>query len=180
MCHTAKKESVDVRNRKAAVKDAQIIIADIVGNDVTVNLTDLGTFLFDQERSSLEAYKNILIDVQERQCFYCHNDLHRSMDVDHFIPWSRYPTDLGHNFVLAHPSCNNAKSDYLAAEQHLQLWAERNRSRSDEMAERLQDAGLPSDSLASLRITEWAYEQVEKANGQVWLNNAVFLHLGPT
>ncbi len=24
---------------------------------------------------------------------------------------------------LAHPRCNNAKSDYLAAEQHLQLWA---------------------------------------------------------
>lgn len=144
------------------------------------NLTDLGTFLFDQERSSLDAYKNILIDVQERLCFYCHKDLKQNMDVDHFIPWSRYPTDLGHNFVLAHPTCNNAKSDYLAAEQHLQSWAERNRTRSDELAERLKDAGLPSDSLASLRITEWAYEQVEKAKGQVWLNDAVFLHLGPT
>lgn len=143
------------------------------------NLTDLGTFLFDQERSSLDAYKNILIDVQERQCFYCHKELQRSMDVDHFIPWSRYPTDLGHNFVLAHSSCNNAKSDYLAAEQHLRSWAEPNRSRSEEMAERLQDAGLPSDSLASIRITEWAYEQVEKANGQVWVNDSVFLHLGP-
>ena len=144
------------------------------------NLTDLGTFLFDQERSSLNAYKNILIDVQERQCFYCHKDLQRSMDVDHFIPWSRYPTDLGHNFVLAHPRCNNAKSDYLAAEQHLQSWSERNRTRSEELAERLTDAGLPADSSASLRITEWAYEQVEKAKGQVWLNDTVFLHLGPT
>jgi hypothetical protein len=35
--------------------------------------------------------------------------------VDHFIPWSRYPADLGHNFVLAHDRCINAKSDYLAA-----------------------------------------------------------------
>lgn len=144
------------------------------------NLTDLGTFLFDQERSSLDAYKSILIDVQERKCFYCHRDLQRNMDVDHFIPWSRYPADLGHNFVLAHPRCNKAKSDYLAAEQHLQSWTERNRTNSDEMAERLKDAGLPSDSLASLRITEWAYDQVEKANGQVWLNGEVFLHLGAT
>lgn len=143
------------------------------------NLADLGTFLFDQERSSLDAYKYVLIDVQDRQCFYCHKDLKQSMDVDHFIPWSRYPTDLGHNFVLAHPRCNNAKSDYLAAEQHLQSWAERNRSRSAEMVERLSDAGLPSDSSASLRITEWAYEQVEKANGQVWVTNAVFQHLQP-
>ena len=102
------------------------------------------------------------------------------VDVDHFIPWSRYPTDLGHNFVLVHPRCNNAKSAYLAAEQHLQSWADRNRTRSEELAERLQDAGLPSESSASIRITEWAYERVEKADGQVWLNDAVFLHLGPT
>lgn len=142
------------------------------------NLTDLGTFLFDQERSSLDAYKNILIDMQERQCFYCHEDLQRSMDVDHFIPWSRYPTDLGHNFVLAHPRCNNAKSDHLAAEQHLKSWAERNHTRSVELAERLRDAGLPSDSSASLRVTEWAYEQVEKANGQVWVQTSLFQHLG--
>ena len=36
------------------------------------------------------------------------------MSVDHFISWSRYTTDLGHNFVLAHPGCNSQKSDYLA------------------------------------------------------------------
>jgi 5-methylcytosine-specific restriction endonuclease McrA len=144
------------------------------------NITDLGTFLFDQERSSLDAYKSILIDVQERQCFYCHKDLRQGMDVDHFIPWSRYPTDLGNNFVLAHPRCNNAKSDYLAADQHLYSWAERNRTRSEELAQRLQNAALPFDSLASRRITEWAYEQVANANGQVWLNDAVFQHLGST
>ena len=143
------------------------------------NLTDLGTFMFDQERSSLDAYKNILLDVQERQCFYCHKDMQRSVDVDHFIPWSRYPTDLGHNFVLAHPRCNNAKSDYLAAEQHLKSWAERNRDRSQGLADRLSDAGLPSDSSASLRITEWSYAQVENAKGQVWLKDSAFFHLGP-
>ncbi len=30
---------------------------------------------------------DILLDVQERQCFYCHQDLHRSVEVDHFIPY---------------------------------------------------------------------------------------------
>ncbi len=30
--------------------------------------------------------------------------------IDHFIPWSRYPIDLGHNFVLAHAGCNSAKA----------------------------------------------------------------------
>ncbi len=142
------------------------------------NLTDLGTFLFDRERSSLDAYKQILLDVQERQCFYCQRDLRTSVEVDHFIPWSRYPTDLGHNFVLAHPRCNNSKSDHLAAEQHLQSWAERNHSCSEELAERLRDAGLLHDSTASIRITEWAYEQVEKSHGQVWISHAAFQHLG--
>ena len=121
--------------------------------------------MFDQERSSLEAYKHILIDVQDRQCFYCHQELRTNLEVDHFVPWSRYPTDLGHNFVLAHPRCNNSKSDYLAAEQHLESWSQRNRVRSVELDQRLIDAGLPSDSLASIRITEWAYEQVEKSQG---------------
>ena len=143
------------------------------------NLTDLGTFMFDQERSSLDVYKNILIDVQDRQCFYCHQDLRTNLEVDHFIPWSRYPTDLGHNFVLAHPRCNNSKSDYLAAEQHLESWSERNRIQSVGLGQRFSDAGVPSDSSASIRITEWAYEQVEKSNGQVWLQQSVFQHLGP-
>jgi 5-methylcytosine-specific restriction endonuclease McrA len=142
------------------------------------NVTDLGTFLFDQERSSLEAYKNVLIDVQERQCFYCHKDLQRSMEVDHFIPWSRYPTDLGHNFVLAHPRCNKDKSDFLGAERHLERWAQRNIIKSTELCQRLNDAGLPNDCIASRRIAEWAYEQVEKSKGQVWLSSDHFEHLG--
>jgi 5-methylcytosine-specific restriction endonuclease McrA len=142
------------------------------------NLTDLGTFLFDQERSSLEMYKHVLLDFQERKCFYCHDVLRGGTDVDHFISWSRYPTDLGHKFVLAHPRCNNAKSDYLAAEQHLHKWAKLNRLRSAELAERLRDANLPHENAASIRITEWAYEQVEKAHGQVWISDAEFQHLG--
>jgi hypothetical protein len=83
-----------------------------------------------------------------------------------------------HNFVLAHSRCNNAKSDFLAAEQHLSCWAERNHVHASELKERMQDAGLPNDFTASTRIAEWAYEQVEQANGQVWLNDAVFQHLG--
>lgn len=87
--------------------------------------------------------------MQERQCFYCHKDLRGSMDVDHFVPLSRYPTNLGHNFVLAHPACNNSKSDYLAAERHLQSWFQRNLNRSAELGELLRDAGLPSDDSQS-------------------------------
>jgi hypothetical protein len=142
-------------------------------------LTDLGSFLFGRERGVLEAYRPILRDVQAGRCFYCHKDLKRSMEVDHFVPWSRYPTDLGHNFVLAHRACNNAKSDHIAAEEHLDVWIAQNREHAAEIDERLAEAALPHDLAASVRITEWAYEQTERASGQVWVAKGVFRHLGP-
>jgi 5-methylcytosine-specific restriction endonuclease McrA len=143
------------------------------------NVTDLGTFLFGQERASLDVYRPILMDVQHGTCLYCQKKLSRQAQVDHFIPWSRYSADLGHNFVLAHDKCNNAKSDYLAAERHLAGWAERNRLHQDELRSRLQEAGLPCDWSATVQIAKWVYQQTEKANGQVWVMERVLQHLSP-
>ena len=143
------------------------------------NLTDLGSFLFGRERGALDVYRDILLDVQQGRCFYCHKDLHRRMEVDHFVPWSRYPTDLGHNFVLSHPSCNNAKSDHIAAEEHLATWGDRNKEHQEELNARLVEAALPHDLSASLRVAQWAYEQTERSHGQVWVSKQVFQHLGP-
>jgi hypothetical protein len=120
------------------------------------------------------------MDVQRGNCLYCQKPLPKQCQVDHFIPWSRYPTDLCPNFVLAHNTCNHAKSDYLAAEDHLAAWAERNRQNQDELRSRLLDAALPFDSSASIQIAQWAYEQTEKANGQVWVLGKVLQHLGPS
>jgi 5-methylcytosine-specific restriction endonuclease McrA len=143
------------------------------------SVTDLETFLFGEERASLDAYRPILMDVQKGVCLYCGGKLSRQTEVDHFIPWSRYPVDLGHNFVLAPVTCNNAKSDYLAAEKHLAAWAERNRLHQEELQSRLQAAALPSDFSASVQIAKWVYQQTEKANGQVWVVEKVLQHLSP-
>jgi 5-methylcytosine-specific restriction endonuclease McrA len=142
--------------------------------------TDLGTFLFGEERASLEAYRPILMDVQHGACLYCRRKLSGRAQVDHFIPWSRYPADLGHNFVLAHERCNNAKSDHLAAEEHLAAWAGRNRRHEEELRSRLQEAGLPCDGPASVQIARWVYRQTEKANGQVWVADKILQRLGPS
>jgi hypothetical protein len=142
------------------------------------NLTDLGTFLFGQERASLEAYRPILTDVQKGLCLYCGKALSNQAQVDHFIPWSRYPIDLGQNFVLAHRGCNAYKSDYLADEKHLEVWAERNRTHQRELQERLVAAALPCDLSSTVQIAQWAYEQTEKAKGQVWVMEKMLQHLG--
>jgi hypothetical protein len=141
------------------------------------NATDLGTFLFGQERASLDAYRPILLGVQKGVCLYCQKSLSGKTQVDHFVPWSRYPTDLGHNFVLAHDRCNSAKSDYLAAENHLAVWVERNREHQAELQARLVEAALPCDLTATVQIAKWVYKQTEKANGQVWVMEKVLKHL---
>ena len=142
------------------------------------NVTDLGTFLFGQGRACLDAYRPILTDVQKGTCLYCRKPLSGKTQVDHFVPWSRYPTDLGHNFILAHDKCNNAKSDFLAAEDHLAAWVERNDAHKVELQERLVAAALPCDLTASVRIAQWVYRQTEKANGQVWVMEKTLRHLG--
>jgi 5-methylcytosine-specific restriction endonuclease McrA len=144
------------------------------------NATDLGTFLFGQERASLDAYRLILLDVQKGVCLYCQQPLPKQTQVDHFVPWSRYPADLGHNFVLAHDRCNSAKSDFLAAENHLAAWVERNNEHQGELRDRLVEAALPCDLTAAEQIAKWAYQQTEKANGQVWVVDKVLRHLGPS
>jgi HNH endonuclease len=143
------------------------------------NTADLGTFLFGQERASLDAYRPILLDVQRGACLYCKKPLSGQTQVDHFVPWSRYPSDLGHNFVLAHDRCNNAKSDHLAAEDHIASWIGRNDEHRAEIHDRLIGARLPCDPTATVQIARWVYQQTEKANGQVWVAEKVLKHLGP-
>ena len=159
----------------AWVRFVQKINANRLGS-----LTDLGTFLFGQERASLDAYRPLLLDIQKGVCLYCQKPVPKETHVDHFIPWSRYPADLGQNFVLAHNQCNNAKSDYLAAENHLAAWAGRNQLNQEELQSRLQGAGLPCDGAASIQIAKWVYQQTEKAHGQVWVVQKVLQHLSPS
>jgi hypothetical protein len=88
---------------------------------------DLNQFLFGSERAALAVVRPVLIDIQHGRCFYCNKSLSPlSTHVDHFIAWSRYPIDLGHNFVLADNRCNSQKCDRLPAYDHLSAWTERN------------------------------------------------------
>jgi 5-methylcytosine-specific restriction endonuclease McrA len=63
-------------------------------------LPDLDEFMFAPSRNQLGQVADFLIDLQQCQCFYCGKSLKNSKyAVDHFIPWSLYPADTGHNFV---------------------------------------------------------------------------------
>ena len=131
--------------------------------------SDLSEFLFGSERADLSAIRTILDDIQAGRCFYCERSIPRQAgQVDHFIPWSRYPFDLGHNFVVAHQACNAAKADHLAAAEFLDAWAERNAGHHEQMAEAFDQRGVLHDLPTSIRIADWAYQQTFEAGGLTW------------
>jgi hypothetical protein len=133
------------------------------------SMTDLADFLFGCERGGLRTIAAGLLDLQKGECFYCGGAIRNGGAVDHFIPWSRYPLDLGHNFVLAHSSCNQDKRDMLAANGHLQRWVERNDKEASALGQIFDSARFPFDADASSSVAEWAYENAERAHALVWV-----------
>lgn len=140
---------------------------------------DLRDFLFGSERNNLEIYRPVLTDIQHNHCFYCHKPIKDKGEVDHFIPWSRYPLDLGHNFVLAHKSCNSSKSDFLASNFHLANWSERNTLHDKSLSQAFDALSIESDLHASKHIAYWAYEQVDHSSGLVWAKKKSLCKLEP-
>ena len=137
-------------------------------NGPAVGKTDLHEFLFGVARADLSAYRPILAEFQKGDCFYCAKSLGAAPAVDHFVPWSRYPFDLGHNLVLAHPACNAAKSDHLAALRHLDRFCTRNATSGPALARAFDTAHLVSDLEVTRKVTQWAYAQAHRSGADVW------------
>lgn len=114
----------------------------------------LEEFLFGIERRSLAAIQRDLRELQDGRCFYCGGALGARCEVDHFVPWARYPDNGIENLVATDARCNNAKRDHLAAAEHVDAWVRRvDRHKSDlaEIATRAQWDRRPDRSLAVAR-----------------------------
>jgi 5-methylcytosine-specific restriction endonuclease McrA len=81
----------------------------------------LEAFLFGGERIPLLAVREPLLRMQGGRCFYCHGE-RGPWEVDHFLPWARWPDDRLDNLVVAHSRCNNDKRAALAGLHHLERW----------------------------------------------------------
>ncbi len=127
---------------------------------------DLREFLFGADRTALVKVRSLLRELDGTHCFYCGSRVRGEAAVDHFIPWSRYRLDLGHNYVLAHTRCNADKSDRLAAFDHLKRWHGRNRA--PEWSAAVAANAVPSDLDLTTRVAAWAYDQAEGASALVW------------
>lgn len=129
--------------------------------------SELWTYLFGAQRSDLSGYSAVLREHQDNRCFYCEKKVQAGA-LDHFIAWKRYPMDLGHNFVFAHTKCNSAKSDFLAAPEHVSRWLEQNIEQQEVLSGEFRDLGLRHDVQRTIRVAEWAYEQGAISKAPLW------------
>ena len=99
--------------------------------------SQLEMFLFGADRTPTAKVRAGLWEIQGRRCFYCDKRIADPVrgQVDHFVPWSRYPDDTLDNFVVADTSCNGFKSSSLAAADHLTRWTRRFADGSSEHAQ---------------------------------------------
>jgi hypothetical protein len=128
----------------------------------------LEAFLFGQERIDLTAIREVVWDLQNGRCFYCDGRMSGTPQVDHFVPWACYPSNLGHNLVLAHAGCNADKSDLLADVRHLERWWYRNEHQGSAIEQALTVKGLITDLPATQGITAWAYRRARAAGSLLW------------
>lgn len=89
----------------------------------------LQDFLFDSARAGAAKLCGPLTELQRGCCFYCGEKIGNAAstkpEVDHFIPWARYPNDSLSNYVIAHSKCNSKKRDHLSANMHVEHWVGR-------------------------------------------------------
>jgi len=129
----------------------------------------------------LERVRGPIVELQEGRCFYCAERLAsragQTPDVDHFIPWSRYPDDSLENLVVAHARCNAQKSDFLAAAAHVDHWRARTRSGSPVSAEfdRLAEAtGWTRHPDRTLGVARALYLRLPEG-ARLWLRGEEFV-----
>jgi hypothetical protein len=133
---------------------------------------DLSDFLFGRDRGALVRARDRLRELQSGRCFYCEGALREAVDVDHFIPWSRYPRDLVHNLLATHPTCNANKSNLLAAEPYRARWTLWIAERDGDLADIGTQAGLIVDRPTAERVAEWSYGHARQIGAEVWLGGA--------
>jgi hypothetical protein len=139
-------------------------------NEILGSLQELESFMFGANRKDNRGIRETLFEIQGGRCFYRPRVRLNieTAQVDHFVPWAKYPCDAATNFVLASPKANSEKKDYLPAPEYLERWCNRNRMNDAQLDAVARSAGLDSRASAVERIAAWAYASHEAIGGLVW------------
>lgn len=141
--------------------------------------SQLEIFLFGADRTPTARVRAGLWDVQDKRCFYCEARIvdPAQSEVDHFMPWSRYPDDGLDNFVVADRTCNGSKGSSLAAHAHLGRWTRRFVTSSPDWTA-LNDLAFSAkwvrDHLRSLNVARAIYPRLPE-DARLWLRGTQFV-----
>jgi hypothetical protein len=117
----------------------------------------LRVHLFGSERIAFPVgLRRGLVELQGGRCFYCDAVLGPRTEVDHFLPWSRWPNDAIENLVIA-DRCNGSKSHYLAGARHVDRWADRFEHRGGALRLIADDARWRSEPARSIGLARSCY-----------------------
>lgn len=133
----------------------------------------LERFLFGIDRVQLAAVRPGLIDLQHGQCFYCKSRVVRDAEVDHFLPWARYPDNGIENLVIADKRCNAAKRDFLAATTHVGNWRRRNESHPTSLDELARSTEWETHAEDTLSVARSLYLRLPAAT-RLWCGGTEF------
>jgi len=75
----------------------------------------------------------VLTELQDRRRFYCRGPRRKQIQVDHFIPWARYPNNGLENLLVTDSACNSDKRDHLASVEHVEGWLDWMTQREDDL-----------------------------------------------
>lgn len=140
---------------------------------ITTEDEQLRSHLFGRERAAFpKGLVGGLLELQNGSCFYCEARLEKRVEVDHFLPWSRWPNDAVENLVLA-DRCNGSKSDHLAATCHLQRWRQRLDLHHLDLAELAGEARWTSSRDRSSALAQTTYGHLAPGT-PLWLQGQAF------
>jgi hypothetical protein len=131
----------------------------------------LEQFLFGASRIHLDAVREPMRELQRGR-------VDSRADVDHFIPWARYPDNGVDNLVVAHPRCNNQKRDFFAAVEHLDHWTDRTRHSAGGLDVVAQAAAWPRDAGRSRAVAHTMYSRLPEGT-RLWLAGSELVPLDP-
>ena len=138
----------------------------------------LERFLFRADRIDLSAVRPALADMQDDRCFYCESKLRHSHDVDHFVPWARYPDNGIENLVVSDKRCNQSKRDFLAATDHVRKWRRRNESCASDLGALTKKIGWECHREETLGMARGIYLRL-RAGARLWVCGQEFQPLDP-
>ncbi|MGE0621463.1 MAG: HNH endonuclease [Pseudomonadales bacterium] len=137
----------------------------------------LEEFLFGVNRVPTLKLRDGLLDLGDGRCFYCDGRIgtsdSRKPEVDHFIPWSRFPNNDVENLVIAHSMCNRHKRNFVVSNDHLDHWVNRLNRQAADLVELASTQSWPSDLSRSGGIASAVYTGLPDGF-YAWVNSEVF------